>query len=340
MRIPPPHPLTPRLLYSIIVTRLSLNNLLATPLRGIWCFTMDPQRTGQDVVRCSLCTNPVALLHCDVCHFYLCKNCVEEHVSDKSTVHKVVSLKQYLSTICPIHSNKQCELYCEQCDIPICSLCITSKMHNHHDVIDVMDNFKNKQKNLKRNLQELEKSILPNYQERASSIKVQRSDIMDNSEEITGALKKQGEIWYREIDTIILNLQSEFNTKNTQCLDLLQREEDKINKHITEISQIIDELKRLLDSEDVYLVSKYKPETEQFKILPPKPKIVLPNFEPQKINREQILKMFGSFSNLSIETEDQCYTLKSLDTELSPPDRPLLDVPRIITELNTGYVSL
>ena len=175
-------------------------------------------------------------------------------------------------------------------------------MHNHHDVIDVMDNFKNKQTILKRNLQELEKSILPNYQERASSIKVQRSDIMDNSEEITGALKKQGEIWYREIDTIILNLQSEFNTKNTQCLDLLQREEDKINKHITEISQIIDELKRLLDSEDVFLVSKYKPETEQFKILPPKPKIVLPNFEPQKIYREQILKMFGSLSNLSIET--------------------------------------
>lgn len=58
-----------------------------------------------------------------------------------------------------------------------------------------MDNFKNKQTILKRNLQELEKSILPNYQERASGIKVQRSDIMDNSEEITGALKKQGEIW-------------------------------------------------------------------------------------------------------------------------------------------------
>ena len=66
----------------------------------------------------------------------------------------------------------------------------------------------------------------------------------------------------------------------------------------------------------------------------------LPNVQPVKINREQLLKHFGSFTPLNIETEEQAYNVPSAGSESSPPDRPLLNVPQLITELDTGHEIL
>ncbi|XP_078311394.1 uncharacterized protein LOC144618691 [Crassostrea virginica] len=53
-----------------------------------------------------------------------------------------------------------------------------------------------------------------------------------------------------------------------------------------------------------------------------------------------LLKQFGSLTASSIETEEQGYTVPSPGAESSPPDRPLLDVPKVITELDTRYDNL
>ena len=73
----------------------------------------------------------------------------------------------------------------------------------------------------------------------------------------------------------------------------LYKQENAINHTITEIKQVIQDLKSLLDTCDVSLVSKYQSRIGEFRKLPPKLKISLPHFNPLKINREQILKQFG-----------------------------------------------
>lgn len=42
---------------------------------------------------------------------------------------------------CPKHFTKHCELHCEQCDIPICVIYISSKNHLTHDVIDIFNSL-------------------------------------------------------------------------------------------------------------------------------------------------------------------------------------------------------
>lgn len=91
---------------------------------------------AQDVVRCDLCQITEIPMYCDVCHIHLCRDCVEKHLTDSSNVHKVVSFKQYCTTLnypkCRKHPSKLCELHCEKCNIPICAHCITGD----HQVID------------------------------------------------------------------------------------------------------------------------------------------------------------------------------------------------------------
>ncbi|XP_052705306.1 uncharacterized protein LOC128181082 [Crassostrea angulata] len=305
---------------------------------------MDPRNSAKDVVCCTLCQDSVAPMYCEVCHIHLCKDCVETHLSDSSIVHKVVSLKQYLSTLsyrkCRKHPTKQCELHCENCDIPICVQCISGE-HLGHKPVDISKIFENKNEVLQRELQELEKSFYPKYKEIASNIPVQKAELSKNSQNLTTAIDKQGEVWHREIDTIITNLKSNVEEMESKHLVFLNKQEDEITHTISEITQTIAELKKLLNSKDVCLVSEYKSKIAEFRKLPPKLKVLLPSFRPQEIHTsDQLIKQFGSLSALSFTAEKQDYSMPPQGAESSPPDWSLMDVPQLITAIDTGHKYL
>ena len=145
---------------------------------------------------------------------------------------------------------------------------------------------------------------------------------------------------HKEIDSIIQKMQSRIDDDDAQYLALSDIREKEIKRILSQISEIILNLKRLLESRNVNLVSKYKSRTQEFRMLPPIPKITIPNFQPQKINREELLRQFGSLTHLSKEEEEEGYISIIKETKPSPKCKPLLRVPKLITEIDTGYVNL
>lgn len=306
---------------------------------------MDPNCSAQEAVHCTLCTSSVATMFCEVCDINLCKDCIEIHVSDSSKAHKVISLKQCLATLnypkCGKHEDMRCELHCEQCNISVCAQCISSKEHKNHDIVDILKYFGSKKEVLHNDLQELEESIFPSYQEIASKIPVHRADLSKNSQTLTTDFDKQGEEWHKEIENAIMKLKSDIEEMVNRHQTVLNKHEDEIAVTITEIRQSIADLKKLQESKDICHVTEYESRNAEFRRLLPNINISLPNFTPLKIDRDQFLKQFGSLSAVSFATKECSYNVQIPGAESSTlSDKPMLDIPKVVTTFVTEYEEL
>lgn len=233
---------------------------------------MDPRHSAQDVMRCGRCNTPVPPLHCEFCQIDLCKACVGDHLLNLSKKHQVVPFKDRGSTLnlpkCSEHNLEQCKHYCEQCDISICAHCISSGNHRNHSLVDIFIKHETRKQEIQRDLAELERTLFPKHQEIANHITFQKVDLNNNSQKLKTALNKQGEDLHKEIDNIINILKSDLDDMDSEYLAALNKHKDEIACTISKISQNIAEIRKLLDSNDIYKVFQYKCGNNEFRKFP------------------------------------------------------------------------
>lgn len=261
----------------------------------------------QDVIRCNLCENPNPEHYCVSCEINFCETCAGKHLSGEFKVHTVMPNKQRRSAYyptCPKHSTKQCELHCAKCDIPICTRCISSE-HSEHKAKDIMIFFESKQKTLQTDIQELEKFLTHDYQEMAKSTKFQKDKVNKEFEISLDSISKLEKDWHREIDTIIQREKNNVERMKTKCMHALDNQEGEINKQISQIRRHMSDLKKLLENNDVYMISSYKSMNAKFRRFPPEVSIKIPTFRYQKIDTEGLRKQFGSLPECSIKRREK-----------------------------------
>lgn len=142
-------------------------------------------------------------------------------------------------------------------------------------------------------------------------------------------------ILHGEIDNNIKKLEADLDEMNTERLTVLTKKEDEIAHISSEISKNIADLKNLIASNDVSVVSAHISRNAEFRRLIPKLKIFLLRFTSQRINRETI--QLGSLSVVSNETTEHNFVRDSPDNDSSSSERPTIAVPFVIKEINTTY---
>lgn len=294
-----------------------------------------PENKLQDLVRCHLCDASDPALHCDVCKLHLCKDCEGKHLSDESKEHKLVQFRyREIFLKCQTHTSEVCKLYCEECDTPICAVCVSLKEHHTHYVIDALNCLVSKKHALEIDLQELEKYIHPKYQEIVTDISDQKIDLIEKFRKLTAAIIKHGENLHREVDLITKKLKADMDEIEKQSLVVLNEQDDEITQTISEIEQCIFDIKKLLKSNDARFVSTYKSRNAKFRKMPPKINFTVPKCIPPIININQIRQHFVWLNSLSMAHEERIYARDSPGAESSLITR---DEPWIVSDINTEY---
>ena len=114
---------------------------------------MDPETSCQDVQRCKVCDAGIAELFCASCETRLCRACIGGHLADDPEKHNIFKNIDKYNTIifpvCVIHSQERCKNYCQHCDLTVCSSCISTKYHERHKFLKIVDIYNQKKKSLK-----------------------------------------------------------------------------------------------------------------------------------------------------------------------------------------------
>jgi uncharacterized protein YeaO (DUF488 family) len=87
---------------------------------------------------CSHNSNHPAERYCLDCDLLFCSKCDKStHKSKKLSEHKrridAQTKPKLASNICPLHENEITELFCTDCDVPVCESCVNSKEGKHFE---------------------------------------------------------------------------------------------------------------------------------------------------------------------------------------------------------------
>ncbi|XP_062585784.1 uncharacterized protein LOC134247427 [Saccostrea cucullata] len=310
---------------------------------------MDSRTSAQDVLRCDLCKTAVVQMHCDTCLVNLCTACVGKHmISDESKDHKVVKYQVKKSTPlypgCTTHSKERCEMYCNQCDIPVCSTCIASDQHLGHKLSKILQIVEKQKSKILQEQTELNEIIFPTYKDIASDVQNRMRQLEKEYGNLSKAITKHGEDWHREVDKLVQKLKAEVDEmKNTQ-LETLQKHLDEINKTISYIKDEIKSTDITIDTNDLSKLFSVKFYVDKYRKLPHKIAPSLPKFMPKQIQGEELTKLFGALSSSSTASDELGYRMKTIqkspEAGSSTPVKQLLDEPETVTTIDTGYEKL
>ena len=233
---------------------------------------MDPNRSAQDVARCDLCKVAIVQSYCDICHINLCKLCIGEHISDDYNKHAIVPFQQRRSTLiypkCEIHPKKVCKYQCRECNIFVCSHCVASKQHNkEHEFLNLEEVFRIKKEHIQKDMEDIEKQILPTYAEIVSDIENQISNLDGEYDKFQTEMTKQREKLHRDVDNAINQMEMEISQIKVKHHSILKKHLDEIHELQNHIQAILINLNDLEDSNIVLPTIHYNStKTRAFKI--------------------------------------------------------------------------
>lgn len=301
---------------------------------------MDPRSSAQEAVYCGLCETALVQMYCDTCLIKMCTACVGKHlIMDKSRGHQVGIFQsrrsdQHLNK-CPSHFDKSCGKFCKLCQFPVCSLCIDSGCHLNHNVEDIQKILEFRKKKAARDQRLLNSLILPSYQTMAQKLQNELDHVEKEYEEVDKAIVRHGELKHSEINSTVNKLKGKVDTMRNQQVRKLQQQIIAINGKISSIGEEIDNSKNVLDSQSLIVASSYVSKCPEFKMLPQRVNVKVPNFKCSMIPQKEQEAMFGILSVDNVKTE---IVYKLMPAALySSPLKGLMEEPDMVSTINSCH---
>lgn len=298
---------------------------------------------AQDPVRCSLCPE-VVVIHCGSCQVNLCAQCLSTHIDrNKSLKHEIVPYTSQLVKPeaeiqkCQDHPKQQCDLFCQDCSVPICSRCLTGN-HKRHGAVDLEEICETTRSTVKEDLEELRK-FRKEYEKVVGESKEELAKYLEESDKERDSLKELGKQWHQMIDKVIDKVgkdMDEIIQSDTKCL---QDNTEEIQSALQDVKDTIKANEDILQDDRFTRLLSYASKNDAFRIIPSRPAIKTAKVVPVNVKEGDIIPKLIHFQR-SIRTKLPGYSLNRTGDVSSISTKSLLPEPELIATVKTNCKQL
>ncbi|XP_034306142.2 protein wech [Magallana gigas] len=263
--------------------------------------------------------------YCNDCHQPMCEQCRDEHQKKKKTKsHEVVSYKQRKRLLpvekCKIHPTRSIELLCEECQIPICPICATTKEHRDHVFIYLEVVFAEKCSLCNVEITKIRSYFEPTSQDLKKEIAGDVTEIKKIMEDIRASMKAEAEAVKKLVDTVTSDKIKQVNKIEQSLLHTLNGQNQEIDDYNNYLNGLVQKYYGYLSPSNIEQL-KFFLKSENFIIrpIPETSKPVPPVFIAGQNSKEDVAKLLGRITVPNTKPENRkIKPMETASTELKP----------------------
>lgn len=236
-------------------------------------------KSKKDEVRAQelvLCDNPgckkPAKLHCAQCKEKTCSGCAGSHLLKKSKKgHNMVEYKDKTQQgdilYCTTHEHEKCELYCEQCEIPVCLKCLSGKSHKGHDYTETSALF-----DLKRTCVIKDRDSIKNHiQQLKEQKEVLDTNLKETKEKYKNLVTEVGvrkEGILKAVERAANNKVQKIEDLKTLDINQIQAQKEKLEQQIAKANAVLESQEGLLKGHSPSELFSFESKASDLKDIP------------------------------------------------------------------------
>ncbi|XP_061187142.1 uncharacterized protein LOC133195307 [Saccostrea echinata] len=299
---------------------------------------------AQAIIICELCEDEPVLMHCNSCHIKLCTECVGKHVSSLiSKKHDVVGFRYRERDVilpeCHLHQHQKCDIYCRNCDIPICSRCILSPEHKQHEISDIMDEYLSRRELLSQETTLLERFVIPEFNKMENSLNSEMAKLSQDYESVTSSLISKVEKIYLEINENFEEKKTLLRNSKDNDLGELRSQMKGFSKRHREVQQTASGYKAALSGKNIADVFSCTVTENQFREIPSMVEISSPKYSRSR-DPNSIETLLGKFDFGNRMSTLRGYTISTLSNNDGLVEKRFLSEPKVLSSFDSGYEEI
>eukprot|EP00105_Crassostrea_gigas_P011188 XP_011426745.1 PREDICTED: uncharacterized protein LOC105327813 [Crassostrea gigas] len=263
--------------------------------------------------------------YCNDCHHPMCEQCRDEHQKNRKTMnHEVVPYKQRKRQLpmqkCKIHPTKDIDLLCEECQIPLCSKCATTKKHRGHVFTDLEMVFTEKCSSCNADITKIRSYFEPTSQDLKQEIARDVTEIKKIMEGIRKSVKAESEALKKLVDTVTSDKMEQVDKIEHSLLQTLNSQNQEIDDYINSLNDLVRTFYGYLSPSNIeQLTVALKSENLIIRPIPETSKPVPPIFTAGQYSKEDVAKLLGKITVPNIKPEKRkIKPMKTVSIQLKP----------------------
>ncbi|XP_062590547.1 E3 ubiquitin-protein ligase TRIM45-like [Saccostrea cucullata] len=239
--------------------------------------------------------------YCNSCHQQMCKQCSEEHLKISENMNHEVVLyqlrkRQLPVQKCKIHPTKDIDILCKECNIPLCSKCVTMQEHQGHRFTDLETIYTDKFKVCQKELSKIHNYFIPTSQDLQREVREDATEFKQIMDSIQTSMKAEAQSLKNMVDTVLSENMEELHQIEKSLLEKLQIQEKTFDDYIAYLSSLVKEFQSYLSSTELTNFTTQLPENLQIKSIPETTKPVKPEFSSAQYSKKEVAKLLGKIT--------------------------------------------